>query len=217
MASERNSSTANYRSDQKPGKDARPEARGAAHDDRADSGRATERRTPEGRAQETRETRPQERETRPQERAPGSRADEPPRPAQPPASNTGMESAAGPDNLFFTAPRPPVGNDPTSRVASPATESRTHLTSHVNDPAMRRDPADAAGRGAHSAISPLARDGATPLDEDARLRQEAADADERARLKGINPRADVTAWHQAEENRQGDLPGRPRADLPEPE
>lgn len=125
-------------------------------------------------------------------------------------------------NLTFTAPRVAPEAGPAAHPPLPAgTTGNANLTSHINDPAMRRAPPRGGAGGAPaspSGISPLARDGATPADEDARLKQDAAAADERGRLRsrgGLAPREDVKAWHQAEENRQSDLPGKPRADLPE--
>jgi hypothetical protein len=135
-----------------------------------------------------------------------------------PSSPPGAGDASMP-NLFFTAPRVEPESNPAARTPPPASTGNANLTSHLNDPAMRRSPAQAsqspgAALGSHSDVSPLARDAATPLDESTRLKQEAAAADARARRTGIDPRGDVAAWHQAEENRQSDLPGRPRTDLP---
>ena len=149
------------------------------------------------------------------------------RPAQPPRSDALREDldpeatppgSADAPNLMFSTPRAPLDSDPDQRHApAPGAAGNATLTSHLNDPAMRRRPAapaDGAPPVSRSDISPLARDAATPADEHARLQQEAAAADARARHGGMAPRGDVEKWHQAEENRQSDLPGSPRKDLP---
>jgi hypothetical protein len=167
----------------------------------------------------------------------------PPKPARPSSKqqNTGMRELVQPDNTimpntaradtrtertgrgpFFAQERArpergPARDSPgTNPSGDPAatTTRNSNLTSHINDPAMRRAPPGSTAReaegGVHSDVSPLARDGATPAHEDARRAQDAHDADQRARLKGLTPREDVQGWHQAEGERQSDLPGRPR-------
>ena len=93
------------------------------------------------------------------------------------------------------------------------------LTSHLNDPALRRQPLaegePAMGEdneltgSAHSDLSPLASAGATPADEAARLARDAGAADERARRKGLAPRPEIDAWNKSEaaleKERQKDL------------
>jgi hypothetical protein len=165
-------------------------------------------------------------------------------PAQPPRSDALREDVdpeatvpnqAAEPNLMFNTPRAPLDSDPDQHLVPPP--GAATLTSHLNDPAMRRrsSPAGNAQPGPRSAhqstprsatgpttqsttrsdVSPLARDAATPADELARLAQEASAADLRGRRSGMEPRGDVEKWHQAEENRQSDLPGSPRKDLPE--
>lgn len=131
--------------------------------------------------------------------------------AAPPAAPTAPAAERELPNLTFTAPRVTLDTHPDTAARAPAGATGTaNLTSHLNDPAMRRN----TQVDAQSGISPLTRDGATPGDESARLQQDASAADARARRKGMDPRGDVQAWHQAEENRQSDLPGSPRKDLP---
>ncbi|MDB5807542.1 MAG: hypothetical protein JWN73_4864 [Betaproteobacteria bacterium] len=159
-----------------------------------------------------------------------------PKPTQPSSKgqNTGMPEARAPDNttvsdtergardtekrrpgLSFAQGRAALDSSPAERPpAHGEAAGNANLTSHLNDPVMRRTPPGSTAReaegGSHSGVSPLSRDGVTPAHEKAKLAQDAHDADQRGRLKGLTPREDVQGWHQAEEERQSDLPGRPR-------
>ncbi|HEY4372898.1 MAG TPA: hypothetical protein VGN52_13300 [Burkholderiales bacterium] len=138
------------------------------------------------------------------------------RPAARPGSKAAEPEAAHEEkkrpSLSYAQPRTPLDRNPEDRARPEAITGNANLTNHdANDPALRRVPDGGAPEaGGRSGVSPLARDGATPQDEDQRRARDMHDADQRGRLKGIAPRADVEAWHQAEEARQGDLPGRPR-------
>ncbi|HEX4325258.1 MAG TPA: hypothetical protein VH105_00490 [Burkholderiales bacterium] len=130
------------------------------------------------------------------------------------AGKPGADAPKAQPSLSFAQQRTPLDNNPAERGDAPDVSGDANLTSHLNDPAMRRvppaGPAPESTGASHSGISPLARDGATPADEDARRARDLHDADQRGRLKGLAPRADVEGWHQAEEERQSDLPGKPR-------
>jgi hypothetical protein len=133
------------------------------------------------------------------------------------AGKPGADAPKAQPSLTFAQQRTPLENNPAARALLADLAEATgdaNLTSHLNDPAMRRAPPAGPAPGSvgasHSDLSPLARDGATPADEDAKRAQDLHDADQRGRLKGLAPRADVEGWHQAEEERQSDLPGQPR-------
>jgi len=133
------------------------------------------------------------------------------------AGKPGADAPKAQPSLSFAQQRTPLENNPaTQRAAADLAEmpGDANLTSHLNDPAMRRAPPTGPAPGSvgasHSDLSPLARDGATPADEDARRAQDLHDADQRGRLKGLAPRADVDAWREAEKEQQSDLPGQPR-------
>lgn len=162
------------------------------------------------------------------------------KPTQPSSKgqNSGMPEARAPDNtlvsdtgrgaqdtekkkpsLSFAQGAAPLDSSPAQRPpshdgANHETTGDANLTSHLNDPAMRRAPPTGPAPGSvgasHSDISPLARDGVTPADEEAKHAQDAHDADQRGRLKGMQPREDVEGWRESEKEWQSDLPGQPR-------
>jgi len=133
------------------------------------------------------------------------------------AGKPGADAPKAQPSLSFAQQRTPPDNNPAVQgVPADLAEmpGDANLTSHLNDPAMRRAPPtgpapDSVG-ASHSGISPLSRDGATPADEDAKRSQDLHDADQRGRLKGLAPRADVEAWRESEKEQQSDLPGQPR-------
>lgn len=137
-------------------------------------------------------------------------SDKPQQKAQAEAKQKPVEKAE--PSLSYAQPRAPLDQSPQERAAVGGSAGNANMTNHdLNDPALRRTPDSSRPEaGGRSATGPLARDEATPSHEDNRRARDMHDADQRGRLKGVAPRNDVEAWHQAEEERQGDLPGKPR-------
>jgi hypothetical protein len=109
-------------------------------------------------------------------------------------------------NLTFAAPRAQLDTSP-AESALPEKDAEltgdANLTTHLNDPAMRRAPPPADGGNdavgsSHSDLSPLAKDSSAPIDEETRRRQEFEAADLRGRRHDLPPRADVEAWQEIE-------------------